>query len=182
MHLDLTKNSFPCSSTPILQNHTNQSNLSLQDHHTVPGLWMAQSGRTPRTKTCQAEHSCLAKPKLNPLTASITAGGQGVTLSGLRRAELWPCSWGCQSSKLSVLLVTPSTDLISQFFSHKDECAHVCTLTVTYMHIQVYLCTSPTKNLTYKESIIYWGTATREVTQRKNNKCAPLCASFLHEI
>lgn len=34
---------------PLLpHNHTNQSNLLLQDDHTAPGLWMAESGRTPR--------------------------------------------------------------------------------------------------------------------------------------
>lgn len=142
MHLDLTKNSFPCSSTPILQNHTNQSNLSLQDHHTVPGLWMAQSGRTPHTKTCQAEHSCLPKPKLHPLTASITAG-QGVTLSclgwgeqscglapGAARAPSSPCCWS-----LPALTWSPSSSATK---TSVHTCARsqllTCTCRCIYAH------------------------------------------------
>lgn len=141
------------------QNHTNQSNLSLQDHPTLPGLWMAESGRTPSP---QPHNKCPACCQHSwPRSDLVLPGlGQSCALApGAARALCCPCC--CSLPALSW---------------------HVWVLTFTDLHVQVDLYTSPSRNLTYKESIIHWETVTRDVSQRINNKLVPFCTSSLHEM
>lgn len=142
----------------ITQNPAKQSNASLQDHWTITGLWMVQPGRTPCTEECQAVLSHLSNSKPKP-TDCCQHTCTGVTLSspGLGRAELWACFWGRQASpalhsqsyRLTVLLATHSTNLISPFFIHKVS---VCMS----VHTPMYFCahTPPLRSKDYSPEAI----------------------------
>lgn len=138
---------------------------------------MAQSGRTPRTKTCQAEHSCLPKPKLHPLTASITAGVQGVTLSclgwgeqscglapGAARAPSSPCCWS-----LPALTWSPSSSATK---TSVHTCARSQLLTCTYRCIYAH---PPPRTWLTRSQLSTEGLLLEKLPKEKIIMCSSLC-------
>lgn len=128
----------------VWKRQQDRSNPPLRDRHTVTGLWTGQAGRTQRTTERQAVLSCLPNGKPNSIHyCHHTCTGVALSPLGLGPAGLWACSWGCvwhsQSSRLSVLLVTRSTDLISPIFSPKvSNCMRVYSHILMCMYIYIY--------------------------------------------
>lgn len=117
VHLNPSKNSFPCS---LITTQTKATSCSKMTTQPLASGWQSLEGHQGRMSSHPPQPQTEGSECCPCLTLSLW-----VTLSCLGWAtELWPCSWGCQSSQL----VTPSTDLISQLFSHNDENACVCML------------------------------------------------------
>lgn len=128
------------------------------------------SGWTLMSPLLQAKFSACCQHSWTEVTLP-SWGKQSCGLApGAPRALSSPCC--CSLPAWPDLPVPqPQSQVSTCVYAHIYLCAH----TGVFIHI-------PHKNPTHKESIIHWKTATRQVTQSINNKLAPFCAGFLHEI
>lgn len=131
VHLDPHQELFPL----LPHNHTNQSNLLLQDDHTAPGLWMAESGRTPRQDELSFSPAPGWRLWLLPLSDSVTLSD--LVLPGLSQQSSGFAPGAARAPSWSLPALTDLPALQPQRWECMCVYAHIylCAHTGGFIHI-----------------------------------------------